>query len=129
MTILRAGLLLMLPILACNKPNKVTNERRIELLASRSARAIKLRQQRYDLADKIRFAEEAMGGKADQNAKYSTNRNLQSYLKQKDKLLKESLVLADTIRLQADSLGLYTDKAVQKIFNHKLDSIVGKKGL
>lgn len=127
MKIFLVGLLLILPILACHKPNPATNERGIELLASRSFRAISLRQQRYDLADKMRFAQEAMGGKANQNVKDSINRNLQVYIKQKDRLLKESLALADTIRLQADSLMLYTNKTTQKIFKHKLDSIIRQK--
>ena len=113
--------------MACHRPNPAANERDIELLASRSFRAISLRQQRYDLADKMRFAQEAMGGKANQNVKDSINRNLQVYIKQKDRLLKESLTLADTIRLQADSLTLYTNKTTQKIFKHKLDSIIKQK--
>ena len=127
MKIFPIGLLLILPILGCHKPNAAVNEHGIELLASRSFRAINLRQQRYDLADKMRFAQEAMGGKANQNVKDSINRDLQIYSQQKARLLKESLALADTIRLQADSLMLYTNKTTQKIFKHKLDSIIRQK--
>jgi len=117
-------------VISCNKPTpkNVGKANRLDLLADRSCRAISIRQQRFALANKIRFATDTLAslkGKADTMRLHN---KLQVCLGQKDSLLKASLALADTIRMQLDSMMPYSDKPAQKRFTAKLDSIIKAKG-
>ncbi|MEO6849000.1 MAG: hypothetical protein ABI203_02895 [Mucilaginibacter sp.] len=119
--------LVLLTAVACSNP--VNNkDGRINLLADRTCRAITIRQQRFDLANKIRFAQDTLSKTKDENDSLRLKSELDNFAEQKGTLLKESLALADTIRLQLDSIMPYTDKAAQKRFTHSLDSLLAKKG-
>jgi hypothetical protein len=121
-------LLLLAAVISCNKPASTVNTARMNQLADRSCRAMSIRQQRYALADKIRFAQDTIGTTNDEKVKGRLQNSLKGYLVQKDSLLKVSLTLADTIHRQLDSLMPYTDKAAQKRFTAQLDSLLAKRG-
>lgn len=97
-------------------------------LADRTCRAISIRQQRFDLANKIRFAQDTLALSKNKNDSIRLQNCLKLYLNQKDALLTSSLQLADTIRRQLDSLVPYTDQAAQKRFKARLDSLLKRKG-
>jgi hypothetical protein len=118
------GLLL---IVSCSQSSK-NNDSAVNLLADRSCRAISIRQQRFELANKIRFAQDTLAQAKNKNDSRRLGNELKLYFSQKDVLLKESLCLADTIRKQLDSLVPYTDKAAQKRFTARVDSLLAKKG-
>ncbi|MDB5133122.1 MAG: hypothetical protein JWR02_2871 [Mucilaginibacter sp.] len=104
------------------------NKAKLEQLADRSCRATSIREQRYALADKIRFTQDSLSKTKNRAGSQSLQSRLNGYLKQKEILLKTSLALADTIRMQLDSLLPYSDKAAQKRFTASLDSILKSKG-
>lgn len=117
-------------IISCNKPlpENADKNNRLDLLADRSCRAISIRQQRFALANKIRFASDTMATLKGKNDTMRLHNELQICLRQKDSLLKASLALADTIRMQLDSMMPYSDKAAQKQFTAKLDSTLKTRG-
>ena len=119
--------LLPIVIISCNKPAP-DNARKMDLLADRMCRAITIRQQRFELANKIRFAQDTLQGTKSKTDSVRLAKSLAEYLKQKPLLLKESLSLADTIHHQLDSLVPYTDKSAEKRFNTQLDTLLSKKG-
>ncbi|HVS92768.1 MAG TPA: hypothetical protein VHE59_12080 [Mucilaginibacter sp.] len=120
--------LLLAAIVACNKPVSADKNSKLNQLADRSCRAIRIRQQRYVLADKIRFAEDTLGATKNEKTKARLQNSMNKYLKQKDSLLKVSLALADTIQRQLDSLTPYTDKQARKQFDADLNKLLAKKG-
>lgn len=68
-------------------------------------RAYILREQRYALADRIRFSEDSIAAiKENSEQKTRLQNNLSGYMKAKDMILANSLRLADTIRLQLDTI-------------------------
>ncbi|GAC1302210.1 MAG: hypothetical protein NVSMB24_06440 [Mucilaginibacter sp.] len=122
-------ILLIAGICSCStKPPATVSHAKLEQLADRSCRATVIRQQRYALADSIRFTQDSLAKTKDKSQSQRLQGRLNGYLKQKGILLKTSLALADTIRMQLDSLLPYTDKAAQKRFTASLDSILRSKG-
>ena len=119
--------LLLLTAISCNKlPSN--NTKRIDLLANRMCRAMSIRQERFELANKIRFAQDTLAATKNKSDSARLTKDLALYLKQKPLLLKESLSLADTIHRQLDSLVPYTDKAAEERFNTQLDTLLSRKG-
>lgn len=116
-------------LMSCNNHlSSQNNDSKMELLANRSCRAISIRQQRFALADKIRFAMDTLAHTKSKSDSVRLQSDLNKYSKQKDTLLKESLSLADTIHRQLDSIMPYTDKVAQKRFTAKLNALLSKKG-
>lgn len=120
--------LLLGMLVSCGKPRPAVDQGRLALLAYRSCRAVSIRKERYVLADKIRFAQDTLADVENRVARGRLQKDLKAYLEQKNRLLKESLALADTIRLQLDSLMPYKDKEAQKRFTLTLDSLMAKVG-
>jgi hypothetical protein len=120
---------LLLGMCSCNNAGKAgNNNARLEQLANRTCRAKVLSAHRYALADSIRFAQDTLNHaktKADSSRLQS---RLKVYLENKPKVIKASLALADTIRMQMDSLIPYGNKAAEKRFTASFDSIMTKKG-
>jgi hypothetical protein len=120
---------LLLAMCSCNNAGKAgNNNARLEQLANRTCRAKALSAHRYALADSIRFAQDTLSHaktKADSSRLQS---RLKIYLENKPKVIKASLALADTIRMQMDSLIPYGDKAAERRFTASFDSIMTKKG-
>ncbi|HVV55389.1 MAG TPA: hypothetical protein VHC47_08695 [Mucilaginibacter sp.] len=123
-----SSILLLAVLASCHSHAPANDQAKMNQLADRSCRAISIRQQRYTLADKIRFANDTLGTTKDEKVKARLQSSLKVYLKQKDSLLKVSLALADTIRMQLDSMMPYTDKAAQKRFSTSLNNLLAKKG-
>ncbi len=122
-------ILLVVWVCSCNtKSSTQVNRAKLEQLAERSCRAVGIQKQRYRLADKIRFTNDSLGDKKNRFGAAGMQSRLKGYLRQKDSLLKVSITLADTIRMQLDSLLPYTDKKAQKRFAASLDSILKAKG-
>ena len=120
------GLLLVI-IFSCNKPASDKKEK-LEQLADRTCRAIGIRQQRFTLANQIRFTQDTLSATKSKADSDRLQKRLAIYFKEKDVLLKESLALADTIRLQLDSVMPYSNKTAQNHFTASLDSLLAKKG-
>lgn len=122
-------ILILAGVCSCNtKSSTKVSHAKLEQLADRSCRATVIRQQRYALADNIRFTQDSLAKAKDKAESQRLQGRLNEYLKQKGILLKTSLALADTIRMQLDSLLPYSDKAAQHRFTASLDSILRSKG-
>lgn len=120
-------LLLVLTTVSCyRKP--ADDHKKMELLANRTCRAISIRQQRFALANQMRFAQDTLFKTKNKNDSARLKKELEKFSKQKNILLKESLALADTIRRQLDTIMPFTDKPAQKRFTAELDSLLAKKG-
>lgn len=72
--------------------------RAVDELMPLETRAIELRHTRFELADSIRFAQERlMSMAADDVARQSIEKRIQEFSLRKEKLVSESLALADTV--------------------------------
>ena len=121
--------LILLTVVSCNHPGGNNyNYYKMNLFADRTCRAISIRQQRFALANKIRFTQDTIAETKNKSDSVRLKTELAIFAKQKAVLLKESLALADTIRRQLDSIMPFTDKAAQKRFTAQLDSLLAKKG-
>lgn len=109
-------------------PDNINKNKSVKLLSDRTCKAIDLRQQRFAIANKMRFTQDTLSAQKGKGDTVYLHNQLIKYRKQKDSLLKASLALADTIHRQLDSLLPYTDKAAQKRFSITLDSILKAKG-
>lgn len=100
----------------------------INQLAGRVCRAIQIRKQRFSLANSIRFTQDTLATAITPTEHRRLQTRLDDYLKQKTVLFRESVTLADTIHRQMDSIVPYTDKAKEKAFNARLNSLLAQKG-
>ncbi len=101
----------------------------INQLADLECRAINLREQRFSLANKLRFAEDSLRLK-NTSTGLEVNQNMVALQLQKDSLLKNSIALADSIKIIMEDLfakKLTTDKS-KKEFNQELNKALIKKG-
>ncbi len=101
----------------------------INQLANLECRAINLREKRFSLANKLRFAEDSLRLK-NTSTGLEVNQNMVALQLQKDSLLKNSIALADSIKIIMDDLfakKLTTDKS-KKEFNQELNKALIKKG-
>jgi hypothetical protein len=123
-----AFLLLVMIAFSCHKPVAAANNAKLDELADRTCQAISIRQQRFALANKIRFTQDSLTNLKLKGDSRRLQARLKDYMLLKDSLLKSSLAMADNIRLQLDSLVPYGDKGAQKRFTATLDSLLAKKG-
>ncbi|MDF2432476.1 MAG: hypothetical protein JWP44_2107 [Mucilaginibacter sp.] len=127
-------LLMAMIICSCHQRDSFTHHdavihnAKLDQLAERTCRAIIIRQQRFALANNIRFTQDSLTSVNFRSDSHRLQDRLKKYMRQKDSLLKASLSLADNIRLQLDSLIPYGDKGAQKRFTITLDSLLVKKG-
>ena len=92
-------------------------------------RAYTLREKRYELADKIRFTEDSVQmNQNNQKSGTALKGQLKLFLKEKETVTKESLQLADTIRLQLDSIVKFQLKTEEKIHQSCYLGMPGKNG-
>src|ERR1700761_2938595 len=96
-------LMLLIAVVSCNKATS-NKDAKMNLLADRTCRAISIRQERFALANKIRFAQDTLSQTKNKSDSIRLQARLKIYLNEKPILLKESLSLADTIHKQLDSL-------------------------
>lgn len=121
-------LFLLTIIYSCNKPVAAKHSAKLDQLAQSTCEAISIRQQRFALANKIRFTQDSLTNAKTSNDSQRLQARLKKYLMQKDLLLKASLAHAAAIRLKLDSLIPYGDKNAQKRFTATLDSLLVKRG-
>jgi hypothetical protein len=113
---------------ACNEPTPANHKAELEQLADKTCRAIDIRKQRFLLADNIRFTQDTLLRTKSKSDSDRLQGRLKLYLEQKPILLKQSLDLADTIRMELDNLLPLTDKVAQDQFTKSLDSLLVLKG-
>lgn len=123
------GIFFFVSVLACEeKINSIDLNGIAESFSDLECRAIDLRRQRYELADEIRFAQDTL-----MHAKTDTMRisvKLNQMQIERENLTAKSLELADTIRLQLDSLMKFVLKNPEdkQQFSKVLDSVLIAKG-
>lgn len=120
--------LLLIISTGCHKHQSTVSDHQLNELANCSCKAISLRKQRFELANKIRFLQDTLGDPKRKGDYPRLRADLALDLKQKDILLKSSLLLADTIHHKLDSIMPYNDKEAQKRFTIQLKNILAKKG-
>ena len=92
-------------LLCCTQNNQDDMNKIVSQFSTLECRANSLRKQRYILADKIRFAEDSLIKMIPESAEKKTLQStLNTLLKEKDNTLSFSLRLADTIKLQLDTI-------------------------
>jgi len=102
-------------------------QKSLNFLAVKTCKAITIRKQRFALADEIRFIQDTLATTKNSHKSVILKDKLSRLLKYKDKIIQQSLLLADTIRVKLDSMNSFYDKAEMKHFNSSLDSILTKK--
>lgn len=100
----------------------------LNFLASKTCEAISLKNERFALADKIRFMQDTLLSVKGNKKALILKDKLNVLLKHKSKILQQSLVLADIIRVKLDSLNTLYNKAEMNSFNISIDSLLSKKG-
>ncbi len=96
---------IMVCFLSCQQKNVPDVAAIVADFSKLECRAVHIREQRYALANTIRFTEDSMALVKDINdKKKALQDSLNSYLKTKDDLLALSLRLADTIKLKLDTI-------------------------
>ena len=99
-------------------------------MADIECKAIALRKQRFALADKIRFTQDTILKHTSVTDSARLELNLLFYNKEKEKLVSESLLLADTIRSRLDSLRIFIFKNSddKNQFDQKLKEALAERG-
>lgn len=119
--------LLLITFLSCNRVPP-DDDVKIRLLADHTCKAISIRRERFELADKIRFTQDTLAQVKNKNSATRLQNNLKLFMIRKAALMGASLRLADTIHRELDAMVPYRDKAAQKRFNARLDSLLTERG-
>lgn len=111
---------------SCHQTNESNGN--VERMADLECRAIALREQRFALADSIRFTQDTLLHTKTEDS-VRLNNKLNIFLKQKETLLQRSLVLADSIHNKFDSLRKYVFIGLddKKVFEQKLKETMDKR--
>lgn len=108
---------------ACTRSTNNSQDK-LKVLADRVCRAIVLRQERYKLADQIRFCQDTLLSTKSVTKKKALQEELAVFNAKKTVLVKQSLTLADSISAEMESLKLYSDKTnradFEKILHDKM---------
>lgn len=113
---------------SCHRQNVM--DEKANYIAGLECRAVLLREQRFALANQLRFAQDTLLQK---KGSYDTIRlvqKIESFKKTKVRLLQESLQLADTIHLALDSIRkfAFTGNDDKRFFDLKLQEALRKRG-
>lgn len=114
---------------SCNEKKK-SLDAVVHDLAVVECRAMQLKDKRFELADRIRFTEDTIlkiGASADTMPYHE---KMVKLAEAKELLLKNSLLLADSIKTTLDSVSLhyFTDKKTEKEFAELLDAALKANG-
>ena len=114
--------------LSCNRQSKL--DEKASYIAGLECRAISLRQQRFALANQLRFAQDSLQQLKVGDDSTKLTKEIHVFTNEKDKLLQQSLQLADTIHLSLDSLRkfVFTGNDDKKVFDEKLKAVLTKNG-
>jgi hypothetical protein len=120
---------LLIPVIcfSCNHTDSV-NKADIDLLADKMCRAITYRKQRFSCADQIRSIQDTLSHTNNRTESSHLQTRLNILLKEKASLVKESVALADTIRLSLDRIMPFGDKKLQEQFTEELNTVLSEKG-
>ncbi len=115
-----AGSILLL--YSCGEKHTMAEE--ASRLAERECRAMALREQRFTLANQIRFTQDTMLKAPPGTDTMPYSEKLRFYNSEKERLTNESRLLADTIRQQLDSLQktIINNPQEQKQFDQLLET-------
>ncbi len=94
---------IMISVLASCHSAESSIDEKVNQLAAMECRAITLREQRFALANNIRFTQDTLRQIRTSDS-LRLSRNLVSFDQEKEKLFGESSLLADSIRILQDSL-------------------------
>jgi len=99
-------------------------------LANIECRAFALRNQRFELANKMRFMQDSLAGMKLPEDSAKIQQDLAKLNVKKDSILTASLHLADSIKIQLDFVMTHylTDKEKEQEFNRELDALLTKNG-
>ncbi len=120
--------LFSLLIFGCNKKQAI--DAAINDFANIECRAMQLRNQRFKLADEIRFTQDTIIQLQQSGDTLLLHERLIKMYQQKELLHSRSSQLADSIKVQMDVITatFLSDKNKELYFNWKLDSILTIKG-
>ncbi len=123
-----AFFLFSLLIVGCS--NKQSIDGAINDIANIECRAMQLRNQRFKLADEIRFTQDTVIQLQQSGDTLLLHDRLIKMYQQKELLHTQSSQLADSIKVQMDVITttFLSDKNMELDFNRKLDSILAIKG-
>ena len=110
-------------------PSKILDKKANEI-AGLECRAISLREQRFALANQFRFTQDSLLHLTSSADSAHLIQEISVYTSEKNKLLQQSLQLADTIHLALDSLRKYvfTSPDDKKLFDQKLKNALKERG-
>ncbi len=101
-----------------------------EDLANIECRAFSLRNERFELANKMRFKQDSLTTIKRHEDSLHIQQELATLTLEKDSILTSSLKLADSIKIQLDYVmkTFLTDKEKEMEFNRTLDGMLSKSG-
>lgn len=115
-------------VAGCSSHGNGKVDRAVEGMLPLEARAIDLREERFALANRIRFTQDTLGQTGSDSARLQ--RTLTELTARRDSLLSTSLRLADTLRRRLDSLMSHdlTERDERERFSRKLNEALTKRG-
>ncbi len=113
---------------SCNRKSKLDDK--VTYIANLECRAMVMREQRFALANQLRFAQDTLSTTKYSSDSQRLSNEIQTFSQEKNSLLQHSLQLADSIHLQLDSLRkfVFTEKNDKKQFEQKLNEALRRKG-
>jgi outer membrane murein-binding lipoprotein Lpp len=124
------GTIFLFSLLIIGCSNKQSIDVAVNDIANIECRAMQLRNQRFKLADEIRFAQDTVIQLQHSGDTSVLHERLIKMYQQKELLHTRSSQLADSIKVQMDVIVtvFLSDKNKELYFNQKLDSILTIKG-
>ena len=120
------SVIFLFPLLIVGCSNKPSTDALIDDFANLECRAMQLRNQRFKLADEIRFTQDTIIQLQQSGDTLLLHERLIKMYQQKELLHAKSSQLADSIKLKMDVIAatFLSDKNKELDFNRKLDSIL-----
>ena len=127
------ALVIVIVIFISCKHNSISNAdvgKWVMGIADVECKAISLREQRFALANEIRFAQDTLMQTKDKTDTVRLSNKIAKLTKQKESILNQSLAIADSIKSQLDTLksNHFTDTSITRIFNDALNDTLKKRG-
>ena len=115
---------------SCSEVKKHDMSKTVSDFATLECEAVKLREQRFELANNIRFTEDTLMHPVDKNDTARLSKKLAELKSGKETLLNQSRAMAERIKQQMDSLMHNELKTSEdrKQFNRQLDEELKKRG-
>ena len=120
------SVIFLFPLLIVGCSNKPSKDSIIDDFANIECRAMQLKNQRFKLADEIRFTQDTIIQLQQSGDTLLLHERLIKMYQQKELLHAKSSQLADSIKLKMDVIAatFLSDKNKELDFNRKLDSIL-----